>query len=381
MDIYEARPGNIIELGKRGTHLTRTWKFDVRKWFEDYPTYNVYVLHQRTDMSSPTPVSYFETRDGYTYWLISSGDVAVKGYGKLELVMLDGEGKRAKSETWFTYTEDTICPIGDDPPLDVDPPEPQQGWVEDVLDAADQAVRAKEAAETARGKAEDAQQKAEAAAVHGPVIGLNENWWIWDQSAEQYVDTQLPSRGQQGTAGATGNGIASAVLNQDYTLTLNWTNGDHYTTGSIRGAQGLQGVSIVSVTKTGTSGLTDTYTILFSDGNSTTFQVTNGNAQIDDTAGAGDTTKVWSADKSASKVSELNSAINSAPTEATGQEMLEAERVNTVLEGVVLDEISALIEALPSDETLMDIYVGIRTENEWLDVIHHEVAARLEETA
>lgn len=42
--------------------------------------------------------------------------------------------------------------------------------------------------------------------------------------------------------GDTGNGIKSAVLNSDYTLTLNWTNGEAYTTPSIRGAQGIQGI-------------------------------------------------------------------------------------------------------------------------------------------
>lgn len=40
----------------------------------------------------------------------------------------------------------------------------------------------------------------------------------------------------------------------------------------------LGGVGIVSITKTGTSGLIDTYTILMTDGTSTTFTVTNGDA-------------------------------------------------------------------------------------------------------
>lgn len=45
----------------------------------------------------------------------------------------------------------------------------------------------------------------------------------------------------QGPKGDTGNGIASAVLNGDYTLTLNFTDGSSYTIPSIRGAQGIQG--------------------------------------------------------------------------------------------------------------------------------------------
>ena len=50
-------------------------------------------------------------------------------------------------------------------------------------------------------------------------------------------------QGPQGETGATGNGIASAILNNDYTLTLNYTNGQSYTTTSIRGPEGPVGPS------------------------------------------------------------------------------------------------------------------------------------------
>lgn len=42
--------------------------------------------------------------------------------------------------------------------------------------------------------------------------------------------------------GDTGNGIADAVFNDDYTLTLKWTNGETFTTPSLRGAIGPQGI-------------------------------------------------------------------------------------------------------------------------------------------
>jgi len=44
-----------------------------------------------------------------------------------------------------------------------------------------------------------------------------------------------------------------------------------------KGDTGATGNGITSITKTGTSGLVDTYTITFTDGNTTTFNVTNGN--------------------------------------------------------------------------------------------------------
>ena len=49
-----------------------------------------------------------------------------------------------------------------------------------------------------------------------------------------------------------------------------------YTWYSWKGERGYTGNGIASVTKTGTSGVVDTYTVTFTDGNSTTFTVTNG---------------------------------------------------------------------------------------------------------
>lgn len=47
--------------------------------------------------------------------------------------------------------------------------------------------------------------------------------------------------GVQGEPGPAGNGIASAVLNADYTLTLTFDDGTQYTTPSIRGEKGERG--------------------------------------------------------------------------------------------------------------------------------------------
>lgn len=100
---------------------------------------------------------------------------------------------------------------------------------------------------TSAGNAAD---RAEAAVVQEPYIGNNGNWFVYDFTTQQYVDTNVDATGPAGQTGPTGNGI-------------------------------------VSITKTGTSGLVDTYTILFTNGQSTTFTVTNGQ----DGQGSGDMTK------------------------------------------------------------------------------------------
>lgn len=83
----------------------------------------------------------------------------------------------------------------------------------------------------------------------------------------------------RGEIGKTGNGIKSAVLNADYTLTLTFTDNTTYTTPSIRGAKGTDGVSITSVTQTTTAsgdGGTNVITVTLSNGQAYTFEVKNG---------------------------------------------------------------------------------------------------------
>lgn len=51
-----------------------------------------------------------------------------------------------------------------------------------------------------------------------------------------------------------------------------------YDLGQVVGAKGEDGVGIASISKTGTSGLVDTYTITYTDGDTDTFTVTNGSS-------------------------------------------------------------------------------------------------------
>lgn len=108
----------------------------------------------------------------------------------------------------------------------------------------------------------------------------------WD--GKQWIDL---ASGQQGPPGPAGNGISSVVMNADYTLTINFTNGSSYTTPSIRGEQGEQGpqgedgadgadgvgiASISLVSGTHAAGTLDTYRVTLTDGNTYDFYVYNG---------------------------------------------------------------------------------------------------------
>lgn len=141
-------------------------------------------------------------------------------------------------------------------------------------------------------------------------------------------------KGDKGDTGATGNGIASAVLNSNYTLTLTFTDGTTYTTSSIRGekgetgatgqtgqagATGATGNGIASVSKTGTSGRVDTYTITFTNGTTTTFNVTNGqNGQPGADGFSPTATVVKSGDTATITITDKNGTTTATVTDGSG---------------------------------------------------------------
>lgn len=141
------------------------------------------------------------------------------------------------------------------------------------------AIRASNSASDASASAQTAQEEAQK--ITGMVVvvtQLPEGATPTSDWSDGVLTIGIP-KGDTGATGATGNGIESAVLNANYTLTLTFTDGTSYTTPSIRGATGATGATgngISSVTLTSTSGAVKTYTIAFTDGTNTTFDVTDG---------------------------------------------------------------------------------------------------------
>ena len=86
-------------------------------------------------------------------------------------------------------------------------------------------------------------------------------------------------------AGEDGRGIVSIVKTSTSglvdTYTITYTDNTTSTFDVTNGAQGDPGASIASIAKTSTSGLVDTYTITLTNGNTSTFEVTNGMNGVD----------------------------------------------------------------------------------------------------
>lgn len=93
--------------------------------------------------------------------------------------------------------------------------------------------------------------------------------------------------GAKGDTGATGNGISQVSKTSTSGLTDTYTI--EYTSGNSTTFDVTNGKGITSIAKTSTSGLVDTYTITYNDGTTSTFTITNGEdgevtqAQLDET--------------------------------------------------------------------------------------------------
>lgn len=109
---------------------------------------------------------------------------------------------------------------------DIQPTPEEQSTIDSLIAAMNTAVEESEANA----------DRAEEAVSHYPKIETG-NWYVWNPETGAYEDTGIQAEGEDGV------GIRSATLNADYTLTLTFTDGTSYTTPSIRGEPGQDGVS------------------------------------------------------------------------------------------------------------------------------------------
>ena len=252
-----------VDIGYVGETGFRKLEIDMKEWMRLMPDgipSIVCIRPGETKADAYVAVTTFEN-DVLT-WVITAADIGTQeGEGEIQIWLEEEENssviKRGKSVKVKTRVNDAV----NDP--DPNTPTSEEAFIEQVTGLKTAAVNAKTAAEaaqtaaeTAQGKAEDAQEAAEAAIVHQPYINsTSKHWMVWDNETEAYVDTEILAEGH------------TPVRGTDY-----WTQQDQTAV-----AEAAAQATVAEV--------------------------------IDDTAGAGDTDKTWSADKLADETSQLMNAI------------------------------------------------------------------------
>ena len=183
MDRYDVQSPGTLLLGKQGENRARQIRFDISSWVDRFGPGTVQLLHQRRGDEAPYPAAV-EQAGNLAIWTVTNADTAAVGNGLAELQYYVGD-TLIKTTNWITKVLTALGPAGETPP------EAQQSWVDQVLQAG---AAAEAAAEQARN-----------AAIRQPIVGGNGNWWTWDLNAGAYVDTGIYSGGDAPYVGENGN--------------------------------------------------------------------------------------------------------------------------------------------------------------------------------
>lgn len=178
MRIIIVRNTMIIPVGRQGENEAQRiiWPDIVTSWSKLYGDGVFSFAVKRNGDDTPYP-AVVTTENGSLVWVPTNADTSNAGFGSCELVYTVGD-VIAKSQTWRTEVYPSLTGEGE-----VDPPEPYQSWVDEVIKAG---------------------AAAEAAASKPAYIGENGNWFTWDVATKKYTDTNVHATGPQGDIGPQG---------------------------------------------------------------------------------------------------------------------------------------------------------------------------------
>lgn len=155
--IYDIKCLPLIYLGRQGENLARTVEIDVGAMLEAYPGASIGLVFQR---AGETELYIGATTLGGTVlsWPISAAVTTNAGRGKIEVRAMLGD-VLAKSVTASTQVDASLSGAGSTPP------DPEEDWIDDVLQAASEAKQSAASAADSAQKAEQAVEDAKDAAA------------------------------------------------------------------------------------------------------------------------------------------------------------------------------------------------------------------------
>ena len=154
---YDIKCLPLIYLGRQGENLARTVEIDVGAMLEAYPGASIGLVFQRAGETELYIGA--TTLDGTVLsWPISAAVTANAGRGKIEVRAMLGD-VLAKSVTAPTQVDVSLSGAGSTPP------DPEEDWIDDVLQAASEAKQSAASAADSAQKAEQAVENAKDAAA------------------------------------------------------------------------------------------------------------------------------------------------------------------------------------------------------------------------
>lgn len=155
--IYDIRSLPLIYLGRQGENLARTVEIDVGAMLDAYPGASIGLVFQRAG-ETDLYIGATTLAETVLSWPISAAVTANAGRGKIEVRAMLGD-VLAKSVTAPTQVDVSLSGAGSTPP------DPEEDWIDDVLQAASEAKQSAASAADSAQKAEQAVEDAKDAAA------------------------------------------------------------------------------------------------------------------------------------------------------------------------------------------------------------------------
>lgn len=192
---------SVIEIGHVGENAVKPIEIDMTAWLKTMPDGVSSILCIRPgETDDDAYIAVTVMNDNVLKWTPLASDIgSVEGYGEIQIRMGAGTqvGRSVRVKTMVRSS------IGSSGTL----PAAQQPWVDQLI-ALEEAIR----------------NNAELAVMrYYPYIdSTTETWFAWNESEQQFVDTEVPARGPQGDPPTTEQIVAAVTA----WLTANITNPD-----------------------------------------------------------------------------------------------------------------------------------------------------------
>lgn len=159
-----------LEIGHEGDNLVRSVFIDCSQWVIRYLEINQCVIAiTRPDKTTYFPKIDYDPNTYTIIWNITRTDTESAGTGYYQIIGLGSDGEVIHSDCNPLVIHANMPGLAG---ATNEPPESSKTWYEDVMDAA---------------------RDVKSAVVHNPVIGENGNWYIWNNTTLNYVDSGVAS--------------------------------------------------------------------------------------------------------------------------------------------------------------------------------------------
>ena len=180
MRIIEAGAG-VLPIGRCGENYAVRVDFPVADWIETYGAGTFQLLVKRNGDVAPYP-AVIEADEAHVFWDVTAADVRYPGSGRCELNYFVGD-ILAKSAVWITTVSRSLA--GEDEEV----PEAYEGWVNKVLEAANEAKSSADRAAEIEQESEDVLRQTKEALI--PLTNRVAALETWAGTVPAAIETAL----------------------------------------------------------------------------------------------------------------------------------------------------------------------------------------------